>query len=48
MPEGTSKVLEVMAADAEFDTVGAYCRAIIEREIGTVKPEDFKRLRGVG
>lgn len=46
--EGSSDVLETMASDAEYTTIASYIRGIVEREIATCRPEDFKRLRGVG
>lgn len=46
--DGSGEVLERMAAKAGFDGVGPYLRALAEREIKALCPEDFKRLRGVG
>ncbi|MCK5088683.1 MAG: hypothetical protein KAQ88_01765 [Hyphomicrobiaceae bacterium] len=46
--EGSLEVLEGMAADAEIKGVGVYIRLLVEREIAACRPEDFKRLRGVG
>lgn len=47
LAEGSTPVLEGMAKDAGFDSVSAYARGILEREIATCRPDDFKRLRGV-
>lgn len=44
---GTLEVLDTMAAEAGFKVRGDYIRELLEREIATCKPEDFKRLRGV-
>ena len=47
LADGSTEVLKGMAADAEFETVAAYLRGLVEREISMCRPEDFKRLRGV-
>jgi len=46
--EGTLDVLADMARAAGYPNVGTYLRGIIEREIQACRPEDFRRLRGVG
>ena len=46
--EETSEVLEGMAVDAGEPSLSVYIRLLVEREIQACRPEDFKRLRGVG
>lgn len=44
---GTLEVIDGMAAEAGYKVRGDYIREILEREIATCRPADFKRLRGV-
>ena len=46
--EGSTAALEAMAEKAKYTTVAAYIRGLVEREIKTCRPEDFRRLRGAG
>lgn len=46
--DGTSEVLEGMAADAGETSLAVYIRLLVEREVQVCRPADFKKLRGVG
>ena len=37
-----------VAAEADFKSLGTYIRALLWEQIRDARPEDFKRLRGVG
>lgn len=45
--EGALDVLDDMAKEAGYKIRGNYIRELLEREIATCRPADFKRLRGM-